>query len=236
MITDDELDSKLHLADPSRALRIGKPALDELLDATRRQELPIVPWYRRRRLLASLGIAGAVLVGGALTTAAAAEVIRHFVAQSDWHPAAGGEVLPDSNWIDFSAPDVKAYVVSLYPAWLPLPPDADRTAFIGTVLDNMPATGLMQEIGVENTYEWRAQCEWLDEWDGAVRVGDSERVAAAAAVIQESASWPGIVATDGGGIADDARKAAGFAKSGDVAGVKSTGLWLNCFGDVRGGE
>ncbi len=236
MITDEELDSRLGLADPARLVRADEAALAELLSDVRRRVPPAAPWYRRHRALAGLGVAGAVLVGGALAAPAAADVIRQFFAQSDWRPAAGGEILPDSDWIDFSAPDVNAYVESLYPEWLPLPPDTDRAAFIDTVLDNMPATGLMQEIGVENTYEWRAQCAWLDEWEGALGAGELDRVEAAAAVLQESASWPGIVATDGGGIADDARKAAGFAKAGDVAGVRSTGLWLNCFGDVRGGE
>ncbi|MCU1528953.1 MAG: hypothetical protein JWP75_2716 [Frondihabitans sp.] len=101
MLTDDELDVRLNLADPVRSVVLSTDALRELTAATRRASRRRRGW----RIGISVGALAAVILGGAV---AAPAVGVRYIAETLWHPAIGGEIRSNSEWIDTSASDAAA--------------------------------------------------------------------------------------------------------------------------------
>lgn len=195
-ITDDELDARLGRA----ALQPPElsPGTTALLAAATRERARSRT-IRRRIVAAAAGTA--LLVGGVVAAPAAAEGLRRFLAQSEWQPAAGGEILPDSEMVDLGAPDLAQYIDTIYPTALPLAPGQTRAGLVAQVVaaySQPDAT--MQEVGLRRALERLAYIGWLDEWNAAHAAGDATRERAALAVIADAPTWPAFVATDGGGI------------------------------------
>jgi hypothetical protein len=60
-----------------------------------------------------------MILGGAV---AAPAVGVRYIAETLWHPAIGGEITSNSEWIDTSASDAAAFIRQANPRWIPLPP------------------------------------------------------------------------------------------------------------------
>ena len=197
-LTDNELDARLAVS--RRGIREAAiPA--EMISRT-------VTDFRttaRRRLLrtrvTAVVAAGVILVSGAVAAPAAANIVQRFLAQSPWSPAAGGEILPQSEWVNTGAPDLTEYISSVYPDWLPLAPGQTRDSVISQMSAQSAANpGLTQEVSLRRSLELTVYVGWLGEWLSAHDAGDIDRMDAAAAVLQDAPSWPALVATDGGGV------------------------------------
>lgn len=195
-ITDDELDARLaQAAAAAPSVHPGTAAL--LVMATRERARSRM----LRRRIAATAAGTALLIGGVAAAPAAAEGVKRFLAQSDWQPAAGGEILPDSEMVDLGAPDLAEYIDSIYPEWLPLAPGQTRAALVAEVAAaSAQADTMTQEVGLRRALERLAYIGWLDEWIAGHAAGDGAREDAALAVIADAPTWPAYVATDGGGI------------------------------------
>ena len=218
MITEKDLDARLAHAD--RSLTVEEAALDALSIATREVA-------RARRSRTRVVIAGGLVLGLAAAGAAApaaAGVVRAFLAQADWFPRAGGEVLPDSEWVDTSAPDLRDYLENTYPDDLPLAPGQNRASLIDQVAEiHQTNPGLTQQVSLRRSFERLVHEAWIAEWIDADAVGDARRAEIAADVLAEAPDWPAFVATDGGGITDRMRDLAAAAADGDSATVRRLG-------------
>jgi len=223
MLSDEELDERL--AKAQRAdVTAPEARLDALLaEATAHQRTP-----RPRRSAAAIAIVGALIVGGA-TLPAAAEGLRTFLAQADFFPEAGGEVLPNSEWVDTSAPDFPDYLRATLSSDATLPPGMTRDELVERIIAQSTANpGLTQEIGLRRTYEMIAHCGWMAEWQRATRDADTDAVRLATAELQAATEWRALVATDGGGIMDLYRDVAEFAAAGDAEALSSSPLNRDC--------
>lgn len=197
MITDEELTQRLaREAAPRRGIAVPAVAVAVLVSETRTKS---ESGSLRRRILA--GAAGAAVVGGGLAAApAAADAIRHFLAQTDV-TFGGTEVVEDSEFVDTSAPDLGAYIESIYPEWLPLAPGQSRAGVIEQVRAAHAAEpGFTQEVVVRRSLEHAVYVGWIDEWIAAHADGDTARMAVAAGALADASTWPAFVATDGGGV------------------------------------
>ena len=204
MVTDEQLDARLVRADRAREVPVETRSLDDLALAARAEAR-----RRGRRRITGGAVAGgalalALVAGGFAAAPAVGEAIRAFIAQTGIVPGeeeAGSEVAPGSEWIDTSASDLRDYIESIYPAWLPLAPGQDRAALIDQVTGERAANpGMQQEVGIRLRFEWLVMDAWLDEWIAAHSVGDAGREVKAMNVLLESRDWPASVASDGGGV------------------------------------
>jgi hypothetical protein len=213
MLTDDELDVRLNLADPVRGVQTTADALRELTAATRRASRRRRGW----RIGISVGALAAVILGGAV--AAPAVGIR-YLAETLWHPVIGGEITSKSEWIDTSAPDAAAFIRQANPRWIPLPPGLTREQEIVAVSKSFTDNpGLTQASTIRQSYEAAAYCAWIGSWQDAHEAGDSIAESAAAKVMHQATKWPDIVASDGGGIVAHMKKSANAADAGDATAV-----------------
>lgn len=214
----DDLDRRLGAADPARP--VAPHVLDALSAEAHREGR-----FSRRRRLTIIGLSSLLVIGGgAVAAPAAADVVRAFLAQADWFPAAGGEVLADSEWVDTSQRDLRAYLDTVYPVWLELAPGQDREGILDAVAaDSAANPGLTQEVSLRRMIETRAYCGWAVELADAHAAGDERRYDAAAAAVLSAADWPAIVATDGGGIADRLHEVGSAAVDGEH------GAWLHVY-------
>lgn len=244
-VTDTELDSRLARADTAEAFAFDAALLDRLASdaqaAARRRSV--------RARLAGAGIAVAVVVGVSVGTPAVAEVVRAFFAQTGQVPtedSAGSEAVPGSEWIDTSASDLRDYIETIYPEWLPLAPGQDQAALIDQVVDERERNpGLQQEVTVRLRFEWLMLDAWVDEWIAAHAAGDATREATALTVLLEARGWPASLASDGGGVhsthvylidriaAGDAEAAQVYAELNQTAGWDGTSRPERTYGDVR---
>jgi|GEM_PF-6179175 hypothetical protein len=180
-----------------------------------------------RRVVA--GVVVLTVVAGGFAIPAAADVVRQYLAQADFFPAAGGEVLPDSEWVDSGAPDFDEYVRATIPDELPLPPAVERDELIGSVIESHRQTpGLLQEVGLRRSYEYRVHCAWAFEWGSAFDMDDTSARQRAEEVLQTASSWPALVATDGGGIAALYREYAALAVAGDKQAMSRHIIGADC--------
>lgn len=192
-VTDDDLDARL------RAFRLPDSALPPQAMAMLARETRERARRRSVRAAAVWGAATAALAVGAVTAGpAVAHSVQTFLAQSGW-TSWGTEVVEGSEFIDTSAPDLAEYVDTIYPADLPLAPGQTREGVISTVV-SLQSPGLRQEVGLRRDIERQIRLGWLEEWIDAYQVVDSGRMASAATVLLDSATWPAFVATDGGGV------------------------------------
>lgn len=215
-------------ADLLDALRVADPAAQITLTTTEataavRRARPSRP--PRRRWAIWTAAAAALIAVGAPVGAVATD----FAARTGWFgsPNPGGASGPDSEsiastesdgteWFDLDADDLPEVIASLFPHWLPLAPgvtDATLSARVTDVLTEMD--GLGQETLILKTYEYEAYRDWIGAWIAAHDRGDVSGQERAAEALEEAASWPATVATDGGGIADSMRAFAERISAGD---------------------
>ncbi len=228
-MTDDELDRRMLLADPARGLAPGDDSLGALLSSTGEQARSTRP-RSRRRMLTGLGIAGVMLIGGAAAAPAAADAIRQFLAQSDWTCSWGSECGdPAGQWIDTGAADFVDYTATVFPYNLPLPAGVDAEELRVSVAASRHANpALTPDYSIVFSFESRIYCEWVGEWLNRDAVGDIANRDAAARVMKESADWPGLVASDGGGIAEITRALAEAALDGNREAVQAAAQYSAC--------
>ena len=130
----------------------------------------------------------------------------------------GGDAVEGSEWLDTQASDFTVYAMSLYPEWLPLPEGVDSDSFRAAEASGLAQSvsgGYLQDVSVRFRYEIAAQCLWQDEYLTSAAQGRSLRAAAALDILDRAASWPAIVASDGGGIAQAMEAMAVEARRGD---------------------
>lgn len=197
MIDDEELTQRLSRAGAAQRSIAVPPGTAALLVAETRRRAE--SRSLRRKMLA--GIGGVALVGGGIVAApAAAEVIHQFLTQTDI-VFGGSDVIEDSEFVDTSAPDLGAYLESIYPQDLPLAPGQTKEGVIEHVRAERSAQpGITQKVDLLRSLEHAAYIGWIDEWITAHKVGDTDRTATAAAMIADAATWPAFVATDAGGV------------------------------------
>lgn len=223
MLSEHDLDERLAKAKPND-VAAPEAFLDALLaEATADQRRPQV-----KRAVTAVAIIGALIVGGAALPAAA-DSLRTFLAQADFFPEVGGEVLPDSEWIDTSAPDFPEYLRATLSSDATLPPGMDHDELVERIIAQSTANpGLTQEVGFRRTYEMIAHCGWMAEWQRATRGGDTEAANRAVEELQAATEWGALVATDGGGIMDLYRDVAESAAAGDAQAVAASPLNRDC--------
>jgi hypothetical protein len=196
MITDEDLDARLWRIDPARSFPELNGEVSRLVEdhLTRSRTAP------RRRLkrrgIIGIGVLAALLIGGVPAAAGASNLYK---ALSNWYPAAGGEVLRNSPWVDTSKSDFPALAESIYPSWLPLPsavsPTTIERSTVKTFTDN---PGLTQEITIEGGFERAAYCTWVGDWLANDTKGNIPARQTAAMTMIAAAKWPGTVAANGG--------------------------------------
>lgn len=226
---ENELLASLGSADPIRGARVDAVGASLLMGSITSDELPVrtstrdvsrllrrLHRRRRRWLPIAVGTLGAALLMGGLAPAAASWM---FQAQTGVVDSSGGsEAVKGAEWIDSSESDFESYMESIYPRWLPLPSGVDQSRFAAQEANryaDVTGEALVQDVTLQFTYEMAAQCLWRDEYLRAVGAGDSARATAALDVLDDAASWPAIVASDGGGVSDSLREMASRARAGD---------------------
>lgn len=217
MINDDELGARLTKLDRAQSVIATDESLDELLHKI------TIPAKRRAnhlKLVSGLAVGGLLVIGVGVLPAAAA--VRAFLAQVVEEPPGGGtEVIPESDWIDTGAGDIREFVASRYPDALPLPRGVARNDVIDTVAFSISRTaGIRQTTGVDRAYESYIYCRWVDVWLTSDAVGDGAGKNYAANIMHDAATWPATVAGDGGGVVEQQTKFATSAESGDSLGVQ----------------
>jgi hypothetical protein len=193
-MNDEELDRRLRTADRMSGVRIAEEVLDRVHSDVRAEAARSL----RRRAAAVVGL-GVLSLGALATAPAAADVVREWLAIAEWQPEAEGEILPDSDMIDLSAPDLPDYIASRFPEWLPIPPGTTREQMIDDVVaswHNVPEAGFTQEIAFRYDFERIAYCGWVDAW---LTSDDVATVARATDTIRAAVDWPAFTATDGDG-------------------------------------
>jgi hypothetical protein len=139
-----------------------------------------------------------------------------------------------SEWLRADAPDFGDVAAKLIPD-LPLPRGASWQAELARQVEQGQAEpALVQVTGVRATFEAYARCTWVGAWTSAFKRADQRAALRAAAVIEESATWPATVATDGGGVIEHIRSLAGAAAQGDPRPLRRE-LTLNCSGFTLAG-
>ncbi|TPW77708.1 hypothetical protein [Schumannella soli] len=220
MIDDDRLDARL--ARTRREIAASDDLVTDIAAASARRRSAT----RRRRLTWGGGITALALLLGGVTAPAAADAIRHFLAQTG-QVCGGGECGPSSEVIDLSAPDVSEYAASLYPDYVPVPPGTTRDEIIREVSSQYdePVQGVTTESDFVGVYEIAGYCGWVGEWITADEKHDAKRRAAATKVIVDSLQWPNINGGDAGEINALVAKA---AQSGDDEGLRFAAQTYAC--------
>ena len=229
--TEDELDLRLSRADRAVSLQLPDVISDRLLVATRREAT------RRRRIRVGViaGVLSFTVAGAGLAGPAAADAIRHFLAQSSWHPKAGGEILPNSEWVNVDAPDLRDYIDSVYETSLPLAPGQTRASVVDLEVKAWAGmTGVTQEVGLRSDMERTVYSAWICEWIAADDAHDQTRKSAAAGVIAEAPTWPATLATDGSGGTASMRLFSQGISAGDRDSAEAVAQWdgLACWDGI----
>lgn len=223
MVSEHELDDRL-----ASAKRGDLSAPDALFDAVLEEAAQERPPSRTPRKAVVVAIVGALVVGGA-SLPAAAEGLRTFLAQADFYPDAGSEIIPQSEWIDTSAPDFPEYLRATLWSDAVLPPGMVHDELVEQIIaQSTDNPGLTQEVGFRRAYEAIAQCGWMSEWNRASLGGDDEAAQDAATHLQDATTWRALVATDGGGIMELYADVAEAAASGDAAAFAASPLHRDC--------
>jgi hypothetical protein len=232
-MNDEELDRRLRAHDRMAGVRVAEDVLDRVHADTRAAGTK----GRRRRAAAIAGL-GVLVLGGVATAPAAADVVRDWLAIAEWQPEGGTEIIPGSDMIDLSAPDLPEYIASRFPEWLAIPPGTTREQIIGEVVShwqNVPEVGLTQEIGFRYDFERIAYCGWVDAW---LTSDDPALVSEATHRMREAIGWPAFNATDADGVVPlFLTTYANAAEDSDVDGVQFAAWQYGCAvwdGDDRG--
>lgn len=233
---DAAIDALLRGADRASTTRAGDDLLHRQLGAAiAHAGAP----RRRRRLLIPAAITAALLGGVAATGAvpALAETVRHLAAETGVfgdglgsHGAPSGKhysEMDDSEWIDLSAHDFPTYAERLMPAYITLPAAVSRQRFASDIAHGLAGDGgtgrgaVMQVSGIRRFFEADAACVWYSTWQGAARDGDRALARQAAAQYDAAASWPEIVASDGGGVVASMHRVHALAAAGRWAAARA---------------
>lgn len=207
----DDLDRRLATYD--RASSVAPATLDELARVAQLEGQS----SRRWRIAAISASAVLALTGGIMVAPAAADVVRSFLAQSDWNPEPGGETLPNSEWVDVGASDLDEYVDYIYPDYLVPAPGQTREEIVSAVVGLWNGReGLTQEVGLRREMEIAVFCGWASDWVEAHAAGDEPRAQMAIDGMLLTTTWPALAATDGGGVVDRQIEVIGFASAGDI--------------------
>lgn len=190
-LSDSELDRRLAAARPKdHDVSVG--AVSQAVAVARAEAQRRAP---KRRMLWG-AVVGAVCFGAIGVTPAGAAGIQWIATQVGWAPAAGGEIIADSEWVDLSAPDLVGYLHSIFPSSLPLAQQASRVAIVEQVaFESRRIGGVQQGIGLQARMEQLVLDGWLVEWSDARSDGDLARVAAAETVIRTAPTWPAVAST-----------------------------------------
>jgi hypothetical protein len=170
---------------------------------------------RRRRRTAALA-ALALLVVVVPSAAAALEVAG---VHTGFFPSGSStESVPGEEFLDTGSPGIVA-VVERLTGGVPLPAGEDWAPFMA----RWPSAegGLKQRSGIGVEVEAYARCRWQVAWLDAHAAGDAWAARAAAATLQQAASWRFTVATDGGGVVAHQRRLAAAAAAGDAGPVRA---------------
>lgn len=223
MVSEQELNDRL-----AGAKRGDLSAPDAFFDAMLAEVSQDRPSPGTPRKAVVVGIVGALLVGGA-SLPAAAEGLRAFLAQADFFPEGGTEVIANSEWVDTSAPDFPEYLRATFWTDATLPPGMSHDDLLERIIEvHTTNPGLTQEVGFRRFYEVVAQCGWMSEWRQATLRSDDNAVRIAAAQLQAATTWRGIVTTDGGGIVESYQEVANAVATGDAATVAASPLHREC--------
>lgn len=219
----DDLDRRLMALDSAPA--VAPSTLDTLARAAQREGRV----SRRWRLSVISASAILALAGGVVAAPAAADVVRAFMAQSDWDPEPGGEILPDSEWVEVGAPDLEQYIDFIYPDYLVLAPGQTREQIVSAVAGLWKGQeGLTQEVGLRLSMELGVFCGWANEWVDAHDTGDEARAEAAIDGMLLTTTWPAQAATNAGGIVERQIEIVGYAQSADLESFQFGVAQNNC--------
>lgn len=220
-ISNDDLDRLLRAPDvpPTQP-----GTLDQLARAARERGLR----HRRGRVLGSTMTVVVGLCLAIMAAPATAEVVRQFLAQTDWEPDAVAPQLPGSEFVDLGASDLAAYIESIYPDWLPLAPGQTREQLIaetaaGYARAERPGESFTQEVYIRARLEDLAYCGWIDLW-----LTDPTSRSDAAAVIAERSTWPATAARADAPALALFDAVAGAARDGDREGILAGAQALEC--------
>jgi hypothetical protein len=238
IMTDSELLARLRSADPALGQELDRARVARVLvEATATSRSRRRPGWRvwfGAIIVAALGVAG--------LTPAVATGVHHFLSETGWFgdpnppqtsiapDSAGPSTEQDSSeYIDTGRSDFVAYAVSVFPSYITLPRGYTTAQFATSVATAIrpPARGFMQKTGIVDDFETYARCTWMSEWMSADDAHSPSRLAAAAAVLTNSATWPATVSTDGGGIVAGFETVAHAAAAGNRGPVAHE-YTLNC--------
>jgi len=230
-MTEGTLDERLSAADPVGA---HSPEILSALSALR-EEILTMPTTapvdtprrssRRKQVVAGLGVA--VILGVGATGAAASGLLAHTGLYGSGGEEGSGEI------IDLGAPDAPTAVEDLGTD-IPLPPGADAAAAAADMTEN---PSLMTEEAIEGTLSWKAACAWATAWLEADAAGDTALKAQAQATLDETPSWPALVANNpDGGVKAMWQAIAAAAHADDASALRASGYTANCTDADVGGH
>jgi hypothetical protein len=225
-LSEQELDDRLSVVTSQAPSTQLQHSLDTLvawtsIAATRSRTI---------RLRLAVGALALGALGGVAAVPAAADAIHEFLAQSDFVPDTPPQVT-DSQMVDLGAPDLRAYVETIYPEWLPLSLGQSRSALLDRLVAER-ANGVagtnqefVQEVFLRRDLERYAYCGWVDTWLGEL---DPARRILATAEIGRAARWPATVATAVQGVLPMMDAFARAAAAGDGDGVQFAAERFGC--------
>ena len=197
-ITDDELDRRLRSGRVEIRGEILPPGVVSALTSDTRAT---ARGRTLRTRVTAVTAAGAIVLSGIVTGPATADMVQKFLAQTVLNPSVDSVASPSEEMIDTGASDFPEYAASIYPQWMPLAPGQTQQGVIARVVAQQAATpALTPEINVQRSFETVVYSAWMGEWIAAHDAGDQARMAAAITVLEDTPTWPALVATDGGGV------------------------------------
>ncbi len=206
-MNEDRIETLIAAARPRRPS--DDPAVLAALDELR---ISAVPRRHRRRM--RVAVTAAVAAAALIATTGAGVVLG---ARTGWFTPKSSEQ-DTSEWLNSGATGFSSVVDSLAPTYIVYPSDATAKGAAAWIVESETRTGgLIQETGIRRDYEIFAQCSWIR----TLKAPDSDSALRSQAtdVLARSASWPALVATDGGGVAEAVRTLVSDARAGDDGGV-----------------
>jgi len=236
-LKDEDLDQRLATTAAERADHVSDSALDDLFARTRAHARS----NRKRRLGVAAIIGTFAVIGGVVAGPAAADEVRKFFAQTGIIDKTGGEAAEGSEWVRTEATDFYDLQLSLYPEYLSLPDGVAREDIVLAAIGARPGPedvrepGVLQDIGIQYSYEVAARCSWVAEWARAYSAKDDAAMTRAADELRLAADWPAMQALNGGGVAEYVRAAADSAASFDLQSFRASTVGAECASDLRAG-
>jgi hypothetical protein len=147
-------------------------------------------------------------------------------------PLAAGVVLATAaagfiQWYDTRTADF-AEALQQYTAQLPLPPGADRDAYVADVrAQGLERPMAVSDVATRSMVAYYGVCTWVAAWDVRDRAGDASGAAEAVTALRRAVAAPALSRTDGGGVVANVEQVADAAARGDRDRVGSE-LENNC--------